>query len=116
MQMARIPLKSLIATGSLLLLAAGAKAEITLCQPIDTATRVLSSPSPNDIHPNWAGGSFIGTSWNLVKYGSKNKDGLQFIKGKLLPPFRQSRGYTYEQYINSRGEVVWGISSEWECN
>ena len=105
----------------LLLLAASsigneAKAEITFCRPESITTRVLNSPAPNDIHPDWTGNSHIGMGWNLIKYGSTHEDGVQFIKGKLLPPFRGANGYTYKQYINSRGNIVWGISTEWECN
>ena len=113
--MVKIILASLITAGSLIF-AADAKAETTLCRPLSTTTRVLNSAAPNDIHPSWAGASYIGMSWNLVKYGSENKDGIQFIKGKLLSPFRPTAGYTYDQYINGTGEVVWGISREWECS
>ena len=92
-----------------------ANAATILCRPLNTTTRILNSPSQNNIHPNWTGDSYIGMSWNLIKYGTVNKGGVQFIKGKLLPPFRPSSGYTYEQYVNGKGDTVWGISREWEC-
>ncbi len=85
-----------------------------LCQPLDTTAKILIAPSPDSIHPHWQGGDQIGLSWTLVKYGQATKEGVQYLKGKLLSPFRPGR-YSLEQYINGQGEIVWVIASEWEC-
>ena len=49
--MVKIILASLITAGSLIF-AVDAKAEITLCRPLSTTTRVLNSAAQNDIHPS----------------------------------------------------------------
>ena len=86
-----------------------------LCQPKSNATRILNAPSPNSIHPNWQGENYVGLSWNLVRYGEVTKDGIRYVKGKLLPPFRPNGGYSVNDYYNSSGDIIWGMLSEWDC-
>lgn len=87
-----------------------------LCQPKSITTRILDSPSPNSIHPNWQGKNYIGLSWNLVRYGEETKNGVRYLKGKLLSPFRPKAGYSINEYYNGRGDIVWGVLSEWDCS
>jgi hypothetical protein len=76
----------------------------TQCVPIDNAARILSSASPNDIHPDWRGGSYVGTSWYFVPHGS-TEDGTGFyLRGNLFSP----RG----GLVNAD---VYILATEWDC-
>lgn len=98
-----------------LLSGSGAAAEPAFCQPLSTTARILQSPSPNDSHPNWLGGSSVGLSWNLVPLKRLNQDGTLYIKGKPLPPFSPGRGDVYAESIKAPGERVWVLANEWSC-
>ena len=71
------------------------------CTANDTSARILASPNPDDVHPDWGDGSTIGLSWTFE--GRAVGDG-DFLKGKLISP---------------RGDVantgVYILANEWDC-
>jgi hypothetical protein len=74
------------------------------CAPIDYNPKILSSPNPKSIHPEWKEGE-VGTSWSFFSTKKiENKDGV-FLFGNLISP---------------RGGVItegcYIIYSEWECS
>jgi len=74
------------------------------CAPIDYNPKILSSPNPKSVHPDWKE-SQVGTSWSFFSTKKiENKDGV-FLFGNL---------------ISSRGGVItkgcYIIYSEWECS
>ena len=74
------------------------------CAPIDYNPKILSSPNPKSIHPDWKG-SEVGTSWGFFSTKKiKNKDGI-FLFGNLISP----RGG-----VITKGCYI--IYSEWECS
>lgn len=75
------------------------------CSPKDVTARILKSANPNDVHPDWKGGSNIGTAWTLEASGRLQRPTGTYLKGDLLSP----RGGT----IN-RGVFV--LLSEWDCS
>ena len=87
-----------------------------LCQPKSNSARILDAPSSSKIHSSWQGGNQVELSWNLVRYGEATKDGITYVKGKLLPPFRPSAGYSVNEYLSGSGDIVWGVLSEWKCS
>jgi hypothetical protein len=73
------------------------------CAPIDYNPKILSSPIPNSIHPEWKE-SEVGSSWSFISSKKiENKDGI-FLFGNLISP---------------KGGVLCNacyiIYSEWEC-
>jgi len=75
------------------------------CAPIDYNPKILSSPNPKSIHPDWGGGSEVGRSWSFFSTKKiKNKDGV-FLFGDLISP----RGG-----LITKGCYV--IYFEWECS
>ncbi|WFR97105.1 hypothetical protein [Rhizobium tumorigenes] len=72
------------------------------CTPNDGSARILASPNPDDIHPDWSDGSTIGLSWTFE--GKEVGDSGDYMKGKLISP---------------RGDVankgVYIIAREWDC-
>ena len=72
------------------------------CAPKDNSARILASPSPNDIHPDWSGESQVGLSWTFVP-DSDDVSG-QYLHGDLYSP---------------RGSVVtpgaYILRREWDC-
>jgi hypothetical protein len=75
------------------------------CAPKSNQSRILSSPNPNDIHPEWKGESYIGMSWSLIAKEIINNDTGIYLKGDLYSP----RG----GLIN---ENIFVIENEWDCN
>lgn len=85
-------------------LVAPSVASAETCYPKDNSARILSSASPNDIHPNWLGDSYIGTSWTFVVHG-KAEDGTgKYLRGNLMSP----RG----GLVNAD---VYILRKEWNC-
>lgn len=72
------------------------------CTPNDASARILASPNPNDIHPDWSGESTIGLSWTFE--GHAIGDAGDYLKGKLISP---------------RGDVanagIYIMAKEWDC-
>jgi len=56
------------------------------CYPKDNSARILSSPSPNDIHPDWRGDSYVGTSWSFSVHGSAEDGTGRYLRGNLMSP------------------------------
>jgi hypothetical protein len=74
------------------------------CAPIRYNPKILSSPNPKSIHPDWKG-SEVGTSWSFFTTKKiKNKDGV-FLFGNLISP----RGG-----VITKGCYI--IYSEWKCS
>jgi len=72
------------------------------CTPNDASARILASPNPNDLDPDWSGETTIGLSWTFE--GRAIGDG-DYLKGKLISP---------------RGDVanagIFILSDEWDCD
>lgn len=56
------------------------------CIPRDNSARVLSSPTPNDVHPDWSGDTYLGTSWSFDPHGSASDHTGQYLRGNLFSP------------------------------
>lgn len=52
------------------------------CHPKDNSARILASPRPNDIHPDWKGEAYVGMSWSFVAHGSAERRHWQVSQGK----------------------------------
>lgn len=76
----------------------------TWCSPNDGTSRILQSASPNDVHPQWSGGSFIGTAWSLEVKQRTTSSGVDYIMGDLYSPRN-----------NLVNEGVYVIAREWQC-
>jgi hypothetical protein len=74
------------------------------CSPLDNTARILASPTPNDIHPDWSGDSHIGTSWSFSPMGRIEDGTGTYLKGNLYSP----RG----GLVNP---LVYIIAREWRC-
>jgi len=72
------------------------------CAPKSDAARILASPSPNDIHPDWAGSSRIGLSWSFVPESDD-------LSGKYL------HGDLYSPKGSVVNEGVYILRREWDC-
>ena len=87
-----------------LIVVAPAHAAADWCHPKDKTARVLQSPNPNDLHPDWRGESYIGTGWALAPGRSVTADGVFYIEGGLYSP---------------RGGLVapkiYVLRNEWDC-
>ena len=87
-----------------------------ICSPNDGSTKVLAKPSPTSPPAKgWGPGNSIGTAWQLVKNKEQTLGQIQYIQGKLLSPFSPRAGYSYNQYLAAKGQEIWGILSEWNC-
>lgn len=75
------------------------------CVPKNNQSRILSTPNPNDIHPDWRGESYIGTSWSLITKEIIKNNTVIYLKGDLYSP----RG----GLIN---ENVFVLENEWDCS
>lgn len=73
------------------------------CAPKSNQSRILSSPNPNDIHPDWRDG--IGLSWTVLANQIIKKNVNTYLKGDLYFP----RG----GLINKN---VFVIKNEWDCS
>lgn len=58
-RLVKVAVVGLLATFALL---AAQDANAATCSPLDSTARILSSPTPNDIHPDWSGESHVGLS------------------------------------------------------
>lgn len=75
------------------------------CSPRDNTARILTRPSPNAIHPDWRGESYVGLSWSLKTSGHViHGDPGYFLRGDLYSP----RG----GLVNRR---IYVIAREWDC-
>lgn len=93
-----------------------ARSNPVICSPNDASTKVLAEPSPTSPPAKgWGPGNSIGTAWQLVKNKQERLGQVDYIQGKLLPPFSPRGGYSYDQYLAAKGQDVWGILSEWNC-
>jgi hypothetical protein len=72
------------------------------CAPKSNEARILASPSPNDIHPDWAGSSKIGLSWSFVPESDD-------LSGKYL------HGDLYSPKGGVVNEGVYILRREWDC-
>jgi hypothetical protein len=72
------------------------------CAPNDNSARILASPSPDDIHPDWSGENQIGLSWSFVP-DSDDLSG-RYLYGDLYSP----KGGLVTQ-------GVYIIRREWDC-
>lgn len=74
------------------------------CSPSDNTSRILASPDPDDVHPDWSGESYIGSSWSVEVKRRVDADTGTYLKGDLISP---------------RGELVtpnvYIIEDEWDC-
>lgn len=104
--MARLSAIAFALTASFMATNAGAAAAETMCNPISNAARILKTPNPNDIHPDWKGESYVGLSWGVRSNGKAiRKDAGTFLKGNLISP----RGG-----VVNKGIYI--VASEWECS
>jgi len=74
------------------------------CTPNDNSARILASPSPNDIHADWSGEAYVGTSWTFVAHGSAEDGTGKYLRGNLISP----RG----GLVNAD---IYILRKEWEC-
>lgn len=75
------------------------------CTPVDNSARILRSPNPNDLHPDWKGEAYVGLSWSLRVTGSSvRSDTGSYLRGDLVSP----RGG-----VINKGVYV--VAREWEC-
>jgi len=76
----------------------------TVCNAKDNAARVLKSPSPNDLHPDWTGIGNIGTGQGFIPKASKRTHVGLFLQGDLY---------------STRGGLMtpnaWIFAKEWIC-
>src|SRR5262249_25278986 len=74
------------------------------CAPKTNTARILTSPNPNDVHPDWRGEGYIGLSWSLrPKRYVKSNTGT-YLEGELVSP----RGGTWS-------DSVFVLLDEWQC-
>lgn len=84
----------------------GVKDARLYCNPRDNTARILRSPSPNAIHPDWRGESYIGTGWTIVTAGTQiQNDTGRYLRGNLV----STRGG-----ITARGVYI--SAREWACS
>jgi hypothetical protein len=88
-----------------LVLFSSTQASALSCNPRDVTARILKTPNPNDIHPDWQGGSNIGTAWTLSATGRVQSATGTYLKGNLLSP----RGG-----VINRGVFI--MPAEWDCS
>ncbi len=75
------------------------------CHPHENTARILFKPAPNAIHRDWAGDSYIGTSWGLKPKQMIRAGSFAFVKGDLYSP---RGGLTNKE--------VYVLASEWSCD
>jgi len=73
------------------------------CTPNDNSARILASPDPQDIHPDWSGDSTIGLSWTFE--GRPTDSAGDYMKGKLISP---------KGGVTNSGVYI--LADEWDCN
>jgi hypothetical protein len=80
-------------------------AQAAWCHPLDNTARILASPNPNDVHPNWRGENYIGLGWSVAPGRRIVVDGISYISGSLY----SSRGGLVEKHI-------YILQKEWSCD
>ena len=82
----------------------GASAKVA-CTPLTNTARILVTPNPNDIHPDWRGENYVGTAWSVVSPGKAVvNDTGRYLKGDLYSP----RGGRVNR-------SVFILVGEWDC-
>jgi hypothetical protein len=76
------------------------------CTPLDNTARILTQPTPNAIHPDWRGSSYVGTAWTFVPKGAPvNGSTGVYAKGDL---------YSARGGVVNKGIFI--LLSEWQCS
>lgn len=75
------------------------------CTPLNNTSRILASPNPNNIHPDWRGESYVGISWSFIGSDIIKNGTATYLKGDLYSP----RG----GIVNKN---IFIIKNEWDCN
>ena len=77
------------------------------CAPKDNTARVLKSPHPLDLAPNWTGTNYIGTGWTFMP------------KRYVVDPAIQGGIYLEGNLITTRGATLpddlFILYAEWDC-
>lgn len=77
------------------------------CSPKDNTARVLKSPHPLDLAPNWTGTNYIGTGWTFMP------------KRYVVDPPLQGGIYLEGNLITTRGATLpddlFVLYAEWDC-
>lgn len=76
----------------------------TLCSPKANSARILTKPSPNAIHPDFSGDSFVGLGW-----GFNPEKIVTNVTG------RYARGNLRGSHGGVRNAGVYILLSEWSC-
>jgi hypothetical protein len=77
------------------------------CAPKDNTARVLKSPHPLDLAPNWTGTNYIGTGWTFMPTRYVVDPALQggiYLEGNLIT----TRGATLP-------DNLYILYAEWDC-
>ena len=77
------------------------------CAPRDNMARILKSPHPLDLAPNWTGTNHIGTGWTFMpkRYVvDPNTEGGIYLEGNLIT----TRGATMP-------DDIFIVYAEWDC-
>ena len=75
------------------------------CNPTSNTARVLDRPSPNSVHPDWRGESYIGKGWAFRPKEFVRADIGTFVKGDLF----STRG-------GLANADVYILLKEWDCS
>lgn len=89
-------LSAMLVTASSVALAAGG------CVP-QAGAKVLRAPAAGAVHPDWQGGSRLGSSWSLVGPKRIMNNSGAYITGTLVSP---RGGYR---------KKVYGLAKQWSC-
>ncbi len=77
------------------------------CAPRDNMARILKSPHPLDLAPNWTGTNHIGTGWTFMP------------KRYVVDPDTQGGIYLEGNLITTRGAMMpdelFIVYAEWDC-
>jgi hypothetical protein len=87
--------------------AAAAIAKAGGCAPKDNTARILKSPHPLDLAPNWTGTNYIGTGWTFMP------------KRYVVDPDLTGGIYLEGNLITTRGATIpddlYILYAEWDC-
>jgi hypothetical protein len=87
--------------------AAAAIAKASGCAPKDNTARILKSPHPLDLAPNWTGTNYIGTGWTFMP------------KRYVVDPDLTGGIYLEGNLITTRGATMpddlYILYAEWDC-
>jgi len=77
------------------------------CAPKDNMARILKSPHPLDLAPNWTGKNYIGTAWTFMP------------KRYVVDPDMNGGIYLEGNLITTRGALLpddlFILYAEWDC-